>query len=263
MGKPHDFPAFFRPFSLTSCITKMSECIILSLVLFFLEPNSTLSPRQAGFCPGRSTLDQILYLFQSISDEFNKPRPGSLAILATIDFSKAFDWHPARHKLISAGLPPCFAYRTRFFFSDGALAWFIKITKVAPFESVKMFLKDPLVLGPVLFSHFINDLSASLPSSVSCSLYADDLTIWFFSPSVPTEVEATQGALIRLELWSECWCLPLNLSKCEASFLVNSYQANLQPHLLLLDSRLHFDSIPTFLGVTFDRTLFFLDMHLR
>ena len=114
------------------------------------------------------------------------------------------------------------------------------------------------VLGPVLFSLFINDLPASLPSSVSCSLYADDLAIWSFSPSVPTAVEATQGALFRLERWSEYWCLPLNPSKCEASFFsVDPHQANLQPNLLLLGSRLRFNSTPTFLGVTFDRTLSF------
>ena len=34
-------------------------------------------------------------------------------------------------------------------------------------------------------------------------------------------------------------------------------QANLQPNLLLLGSRLRFNSTPTFLGVTFDRTLSF------
>ena len=114
------------------------------------------------------------------------------------------------------------------------------------------------VLGPVLFSLFINDLPASMPSSVSCSLYADDLAIWSFSPSVLTAVEATQGALFRLERWSEYWCLPLNPSKCEASFFsVDPHQANLQSNLLLLGSRLRFNHTPTFLGVTFDRTVSF------
>ena len=121
MGKPLDSPVSFRPISLTSCVSKLFERIILSCLLFFLESNSILSPHQAGFRPGWSTLDQILYLSQSISDGFNKPRPGSWTILLTIDFSKAFDsvWHPALfHKLISAGLPPCFARWTQSFLSN-------------------------------------------------------------------------------------------------------------------------------------------------
>ena len=62
----------------------------------------------------------------------------------------------------------------------------------------------------------------------------------------------------RLERWSEYWCLPLNPSKCEASFFsVDPHQANLQPNLLFLGSRLRFNQTPTFLGVIFDRTLCF------
>ena len=71
-------------------------------------------------------------------------------------------------------------------------------------------------------------------------------------------MEATQGALFQLERWSEYWCLPLNPSKCEASFFsVDPHQANLQPNLLLLGSRLRFNPTRTFLRVTFDRTLSF------
>ena len=114
------------------------------------------------------------------------------------------------------------------------------------------------VLGPAFFSFSTNNLPAPLSSSVSCSLYADDLAIWFSFPSVAAAVAATQGALIRLERWSEYWCLPLNPSKCEAFFFsVDSHQANLQPHLLLFNSRFRFNPTPTFLGVTFDRTLSF------
>ena len=73
-------------------------------------------------------------------------------------------------------------------------------------------------LGPVLFSLFINNLFESLASSISCSLYADNLAIWSSSHSVSAAVEPTLRALIRQKRWSEYWCLPFNLRKCEASF---------------------------------------------
>ena len=259
MGKHLDSPASIRPISLTSYVSKLFERIILSRLLFFLESNFILSPRHAGFRPGPSTLDQILFLSQSISDGFNKPRPGSRTILSTIDFSKAFDsvWHPALfHKLISAGLPLCFARWTQSFLSDRRTSVVYQNHKSCSFR-VRRGVPQGCVLGPVLFSLFINDLPASLSFSVSYSLYADDLAIWSSSPSVSTAVEATQEALSRLERWSEYWCLPLNPRKCEAFFSVDSHQANLQPNLLLLGSRLRFNPTPTFLGVTFDRTLTF------
>ena len=121
MGEPLDSPASFRSISLISCISKLFERIILSRLLFFLKSNSFLSPHQAGFRPGRSTLNQILYLSQSILNRFNKPRPSSRTIFSTIDFSKAFDsvWHPTLfYKLISTGLPLCFACWTQSFLSE-------------------------------------------------------------------------------------------------------------------------------------------------
>ena len=123
---------------------------------------------------------------------------------------------------------------------------------------VRQGVPQALVLGSVLFALFINDLPASLPSSLSCSRYDDNLAIWSSSRSLPTAMKATQGALIRLERWSEYWCFPLNPSKCKAFvFSMDLHQANLQPNLLLFNSHLHFNPTPTFLGITFDSTLSF------
>ena len=166
MGKPLDSPASLRPISLTSCVSKLFEHIILSRLLFFLESNSILSPCQAGFHPGQSTVDQILYLSQSISNGFDKPRPGSWTILSTIDFSKAFDsvWRPALfHKLILAGLSPCFARWTQSFLSDRRTCVIFQNHKSRSFR-VRQGVSQGSVLGPVLFSFFINDLPASLLS---------------------------------------------------------------------------------------------------
>ena len=152
MEKPLDSPASFRPISLTSCVSKLFELIILSRLLFFLESNFILSPRQAGFRPGRSTLDQILHLSQSVSDGFNKPRSGSRTILSTIDFSKAFDsvWHPALfHKLISAGLLPCFARWTQSFFSDRHVCVVFQNHKSCSFG-----VRRGVLQGPVLALYF-------------------------------------------------------------------------------------------------------------
>ena len=87
MGKLLNSPATFQPISLTSCVSKLFERIILSRLLFFLKTNKTnsiLSPRQAGFRFGPFTLDQILYLSQPISNGFNKPRPGSYSSPASV-----------------------------------------------------------------------------------------------------------------------------------------------------------------------------------
>ena len=47
LGKPLDSPTSFRPISLTSCVPKLSERIILSRLLFILESNFILSSLQA------------------------------------------------------------------------------------------------------------------------------------------------------------------------------------------------------------------------
>ena len=234
--------------------------MVLGRLTYFLEQQDILSPVQAGFRPGRSTVDQVLLLSQSIADSFHQSKPGARAVFATVDFSKAFDsvWHSALlSKLLSSDLPLCFVEWIRSYLSDRRSKVRICNSYSRPFR-LRRRVPQGSVLGPVLFSLYINDLPTFLPASVKTSLYADDLAIWASSPRVECATAVVQAALNKLLEWSSKWRLPLNPLKCETSFFsLDPYQSRIQPSLHILNTPLKFNPHPTFLGVTFDRTLSF------
>jgi hypothetical protein len=50
-----------------------------------------LNPDQSGFCPQRSTEEQVIRLSQAISDCFQVKKPANQTVLALLDFSKAYN----------------------------------------------------------------------------------------------------------------------------------------------------------------------------
>ena len=180
MRKPLDSPAFFRPISLNSYISKRFERIILFCLLFFLESNSILSPHQVAV----SNLEGLRCIkFCSFLNPFwiglTNPARGLGRFSLLLIYRKL---------LTLSGIPPFSINSFRLvyllallvglnlFFLISALEWFIKITKVAPFESVEVFRKDPfLALYFSLSSSMIFLLLCLLPSAALFKL-----TIWPF-----------------------------------------------------------------------------------
>ena len=147
--------------------------------------------------------------------------------------------------------------RLNLFFLIGALVWFIKITKVISFESVEVFRKDPFL--DLYFS--LSSLMIFRPLCLLPSAAFFTLTIWPFDPPLPRSPLQWRPHKELCFDWSTGLStgvfLSIRANVRHAFFSVDPHQANLQPNLLLLGSRLRFNPTPTFLGVTFNRTLFF------
>ena len=180
MRKPLDSPAFFRPISLNSYISKRFERILLFCLLFFLESNSILSPHQVAV----SNLEGLRCIkFCSFLNPFRIGLTNPGRGLGRFSLLLIY-----RKLLTLSGIPPFSINSFRLvyllallvglslFFLISALEWFIKITKVAPFESVEVFRKDPfLALYFSLSSSMIFLLLCLLPSAALFKL-----TIWPF-----------------------------------------------------------------------------------
>ena len=164
-GKPTSSPSSFCPISLTSCISKFFESLILSRLTFHLESNHLLSTCQAGFRLHRSSLEQILTLSQSIWDGFQKKS------LQTEPF-----WSLLTSPRLStrSGTVLCFINSSR---SNSPLASFFGYALFFLTVDLKSRLVVPAaflsasdegsphgsVLGPVLFILFVDDITKDLP----------------------------------------------------------------------------------------------------
>ena len=99
----------------------------------------------------------------------------------------------SRKLLTLSGIPPfttnsfrpasllALVVRLNLSFLIGALAWFMKITKVVPFESVEVFRKDLFLV--LYFSHF--SLMIFRPLCLLPSAVLVTLTTWPFGTSPP------------------------------------------------------------------------------
>ena len=84
----HSYPKNFRPISITSCLCRILERIILQWLHDYLKENNILIKNQSGFRAHRSTRDNLVFLIQKIKKSFNWRRK-SIAIF--FDIEPAFD----------------------------------------------------------------------------------------------------------------------------------------------------------------------------
>ena len=200
----------YRPVSLLCVCSKVMERAIFNTI--FPAIQGELHHLQHGFVKGRSTVSQLLSVYQEVSCVLDKAGQVDLVYL---DFSKAFD--SVSHKLLLHKLQS-------FGFHSNLLEWFNSYLRnrqqrvvvegsSSEWRPVVSGVPQGSVLGPLLFLLYINDMPSSVQHS-TVALFADDSKC-FKSIKNTSDCRLLQNDLDSLYSWSVEWDLSFNIQKCQ------------------------------------------------
>ena len=129
------------------------------------------------------------------------------------DFSKAFDrvnHHFLLYKLSSYNVHPGIICLIRSYLSDRKHRVVVD-GHCSNWNTVPSGVPQGSILGPTLFSLFVNDIPNSFTNN--CLLFADDLKV-FRRIGCPSDASSLQEDLDKIMSWSSTWNLFLNINKC-------------------------------------------------
>lgn len=214
----------FRPISILPLLSKVYERLLSDQITEYLTTSDLLNNFQSGFRKKHSTctaLSEVCYDISKLLDD------SQFCILVLIDFSKAFD--TMSHMLL------CQKLHLFFKFSPSACllihSYLTARTQQVSLSGVKSRIEPVLqgvpqgsILGPLLFSIFINDINARLQYS-KYHMYADDLQIY-----LGDNHENLYGCFNKLNCdlqaisdWSKSNGLQINVKKTQALFFNRRY----------------------------------------
>ena len=245
----------YRPVSLTAICCKLLEKIIRNKMVKHLEDQGLINKDQHGFRYGRSCCTELLEVMETWTRWFDLGLPWD-AIYT--DFSKAFDSVPHERLLLKVeayGIKGDLLKWIRDFLTDRKQRVVIG-DKMSSWKPVTSGIPQGSVLGPILFTIFINDMPEAVDSLMK--LFADDANIFKAIESIG-DVTLIQDDLNKLLGWSNIWQLPLNISKCKA---MHYGKGNPEHSYQMGDTPLATDTTETDVGVTTDTELNFR-LHMK
>ena len=203
-------PGNYRPVSLTSIPCKVLESIIRDHLLDHLMSNNLIDRNQYGFMAGKSCGTNLLDCMEDWAEALDK---GYCIDVIYLDLRKAFDTVPHVRlckKLEALGITgTCLNWIKDFLLNrkqavnvNGSFSSSADVVSGVPQGSV---------LGPLLFTCFINDITRETRNVFR--LFADDSKLYRIIRSVD-DCHSLQSDLDRLVLWSRRWQLQFNETKC-------------------------------------------------
>jgi hypothetical protein len=250
----------YRGISVLAIITKLFETILAIQILSFFKENKIFYPSQFGFRENHSCEAALHELLSEINSARNKRL---ITLLLFIDFRKAFDLvNPSLllHKLKLYGfdttslalIKDYFTGRSQCVKFDGALSDFLIIL---------LGIAQGIILGPLLFLIFINDLAFLLDDD-KCKMFADDTTTCHSGNNIEPLMKNFTESLYKIQRWCSNNRLDINWAKTKIMFIHNKRNIVIPDEFIFNNSSIEIVSEFKLLGVTFDNKMSFLP-HVR
>jgi hypothetical protein len=213
-GRSKD-PSNLRPISILPCLSKVLERVVANQLKIYLDEYGLLTSHQSGFRDRHSTTTALLKISNDILKAMDETKFTSLVLL---DFAKAFD--SVNHALLLAKLHAIGV-------DDLSVKWFksyltgrkqcVRIgDSTSSYLNVRSGVPQGSILGPLLFSVFINDLPASI-NNCGHHMFADDVQVEKnYSPNMShTALAQLNNDLENINVWSHSNGISLNSDKCQ------------------------------------------------
>lgn len=204
----------YRPISLTSVVCKIMESILRSTIMSHLCENSLINSTQHGFMNRKSCLTNLLHCLEEVTSVLDD---GDSLDILYLDFAKAFDI-VQHNRLLS---------KIKSLNIDGEIlqwieAWLkdrkqrVVLNGVASdWAKVPCSVCQGTVLGPILFTIFINDIDSCLQFIPALILkFADDSKVIKRICS-DADTNYLQDIINKLCQWANTWQMRFNVEKCK------------------------------------------------
>lgn len=221
----------YRPISLLSILGKVFErCVYKYLNNYLIEYN-LITDFQSGFRQGDSAVNQLLH----ISNDIGKALDQGKEIRAVFcDISKAFDrvWHQGLlHKLKSIGVGGKLLLWFKSYLENRTQKVVLNNGISSSVKELKAGVPQGSILGPLLFTIFINDIVFSIQSNIR--LFADDTSLYIIVDNPTDASDTINSDLQKIAEWANTWLVSFNPNKTESMIISRKTSIPFHPMLYM------------------------------
>lgn len=251
----------YRPIAILPYMSKVFEKLLHIQITDYITQYNLLTDRQSGFRAKHSCITALTDVAEDLRKAIDD---GCVAMLVLLDHSKAFDtvdhtiliqklgkmmnFSPTSTKLIESYL----SGRVQCVETRQLTSTFLPVIRGVPQGSI---------LGPLLFSIYVNDLPEQL-HHCNIRMYADDVQLYISDKQghISQCTARLNDDLKRVSLWADVNGLSLNPRKSKCMIMRKRTQKVCEtPNVCINDQRIEIVNKAKNLGVIFNNTLTWSD----